>query len=277
MIPTVATSAEAAKVRREKRLQELVDQETRRRRVEAVLPWAIAIGALVLWEVVCIGLKVPVFVLPPPSAVFASIVKWWPQLLSNAGQTLMTTLAGFALAIVVGVILGVIVGSYRTLYKGVYPLLIGFESIPKVAVVPLLVIWFGIGTVPAIITSFLIAFFPIMVNVSAGIASVETELRDVLRSLGASTFDIVMKVGIPRALPYFFASLKVAMTVSFVGSIIAETVGSNNGIGHLIIVAGSRFDVPLMFAGLIVTSAMGVVMYAIALLVERRALAWARD
>jgi len=241
------------------------------------MPWVIAVGGLTLWEIVCIAFKVPVFILPPPTAVFASILKWWPQLLSNAGQTLMTTLIGFVLAIVVGVVLGVVVGSYRTVYKGVYPLLIGFESIPKVAVVPLLVIWFGIGTVPAIITSFLIAFFPIMVNVSTGIASVENELRDVLRSLGASTYDIVMKVGIPRALPYFFASLKVAMTVSFVGSIIAETVGSNNGIGHLIIVAGSRFDVPLMFAGLIVTSAMGVMMYAIALAIERRALAWARD
>ena len=267
----------AAKERREKRLRELVAQEERRRRLEFVLPWIIAIVALLLWEAVCAAFKIPVFVLPPPSAIYASILKWWPQLLSNAGQTLMTTTMGFALAVVVGSALGIVVGSFRTVYKGVYPLLIGFESIPKVAVVPLLVIWFGIGTIPAVITSFLIAFFPIMVNVSTGIAAVEVELRDVLRSLGASTFDIVRKVGIPRALPYFFASLKVAMTVSFVGSIIAETVGANSGIGHLIIVASSRFDIPLMFAGLVVTSAMGVFMYSIALLVERHALAWARD
>ena len=189
----------AAKERREKRLRELVAQEERRRRLEFVLPWIIAIVALLLWEAVCAAFKIPVFVLPPPSAIYASILKWWPQLLSNAGQTLMTTTMGFALAVVVGSALGIVVGSFRTVYKGVYPLLIGFESIPKVAVVPLLVIWFGIGTIPAVITSFLIAFFPIMVNVSTGIAAVEVELRDVLRSLGASTFDIVRKVGIPRA------------------------------------------------------------------------------
>jgi NitT/TauT family transport system permease protein len=153
--------------------------------------------------------------------------------------------------------------------------LIGFNSIPKVAVVPILVIWFGIGTIPAIITAFLISFFPILVNVATGIATVEPELRDVLRALGARQRDIILKVGIPRAMPYFFASLKIAITVAFVGSIIAETVASNKGIGHLMGVASSRFEVPLVFAGLMVTAIMGVAMYAVANFVERRMTGWA--
>jgi NitT/TauT family transport system permease protein len=152
--------------------------------------------------------------------------------------------------------------------------MIGFNSIPKVAVVPILVIWFGIGTVPAIITAFLISFFPILVNVATGIATVEPELKDVLRALGASKRDIIVKVGIPRSLPYFFASLKIAITVAFVGSIIAETVASNKGIGHLMIVASSRFEVPLVFAGLLVTAIMGVIMYVVAIAVEKRMTGW---
>jgi len=182
---------------------------------------------------------------------------------------------GFFLANLLGLTLGVIVGSSALVYHGLYPLLIAFNSIPKVAVVPILVIWFGIGTLPAVITSFLISFFPITVNVAAGIATVEPELRDVLRALGAHPLVIVRKVGLPRSMPYYFASLKLAITSSFLGSILAETVAGQSGIGHLMIVASARFEVPLVFAGLIVTAVMSVTMYTIATLIETRTIAWA--
>src|SRR5436190_8118078 len=123
----------------------------------------------------------------------------------------MTTAIGFFIAVVFGLLSGVAVGSSTIVYDGFYPALIGFNSIPKVAVIPILVIWFGIGTVPAIVTAFLISFFPILVNVAAGIATVEPELMDVLRALGAKPWQIVQKVGLPRSMPYFFASLKVAI------------------------------------------------------------------
>ena len=247
----------------------------RRRRLRRLAPWLVGAGVLLLWEAACAAFAIPVFILPAPTAVAVSIAKWSEPLLANAAQTLTTTLYGFAVAVVVGMTMGVIIGSSRLVYHGLYPLIIAFECIPKVAVVPLLVIWFGIGTVPAVVTSFLMAFFPIMVNVSQGIATVEPELRDVLRSLGARPVDIVLKVGIPRSLPYFFASLKVAITVAFVGSIVSETVGANSGIGHLIMLASSRFDVPLVFAGLLVTAAMGVAMYALSSTVEGRMTGWA--
>ena len=257
------------------RYQAMAQAAARRKRLQAWLPWLVALGVLLLWEVICRAFKIPAFVLPPPSAVAASMIKWWSPLMMNAGQTLMTTMAGFAIAVVVGLVLGVALGSSTMVYHGLYPLIIAFESVPKVAIVPILVLWFGIGTTPAIITSFLIAFFPIAVNVSTGIATVEPELRDVLRALGAKPLDIVKKIGIPRAMPYFFASLKIAITFAFVGSIVSETVGANKGIGHLIMLASSRFDVPLVFAGLIVTSVMGVSMYVLARLVENRVTGWA--
>jgi NitT/TauT family transport system permease protein len=258
-----------------RRIEAMVIAARRRRRLEAWLPWLIIAGTFLVWEIVVRAFDIPQFILPAPTDIAASMVKWWKPLLDNAGQTLMTTLIGFALGVAFGLALGVAIGSSTLLYKGLYPLLIAFNSVPKVAVVPILVIWFGIGTVPAVITAFLISFFPIVVNVATGIATVEPELRDVLRALGAKPLDIIRKVGLPRAMPYFFASLKVAITVAFVGSIIAETVAANKGIGHLMILASSRFDVPLVFAGLMVTGVMGVLMYAVAARIEERTTGWA--
>jgi NitT/TauT family transport system permease protein len=172
--------------------------------------------------------------------------------------------------------LGVAIGSSRFIYRGLYPVLVAFNSIPKVAVVPVFVIWFGTGTVPAVLTAFLVSFFPIAVNVATGLATIEPELLDVMRSLGAKKRKILTKVGLPRAMPYFFASLKVAITLAFVGTIISETVASNKGIGYLMMAATSNFDTPLVFAGLIVIAVMGIVMYAIFAAIEDRMTFWAK-
>jgi NitT/TauT family transport system permease protein len=259
-----APSAEAAPGRRYTRKQ-----------LERALPWLVILGFLIVWELAVLVFQIKPFVLPAPTRVFASMVEWAPQILDNALQTLMTTVAGFAIAVAFGLVGGVLIGSSQLVYNGFYPLLIGFNAIPKVAIVPILVIWFGIGTVPAIITAFMISFFPILVNVATGIATVEPELKDVLRALGASNRQIIMKVGLPRAMPYFFASLKVAITVAFVGSIMSETVASNTGIGALMMTASSRLEVPLVFAGLIVTAVMGILLYLVADAIERRVIGWA--
>jgi NitT/TauT family transport system permease protein len=243
--------------------------------VRQALPWFVIIAMFVFWELFVRAFQIQQFVLPAPSAIFESLWQWRVPILENSWQTLMTTLVGFAFAIVIGGIGGIALGSSAVVYNGFYPALIAFNSVPKVAVIPVLVIWFGIGTVPAIITAFLLSFFPILVNVATGIATVEPELQDVLRALGASKRQVIMKVGLPRAMPYFFASLKIAMTVAFVGSIVAETVAANAGIGHLMLVASSRFEVPLAFAGLIVTGLMGVGMYVICVAIERRMTGWA--
>ncbi len=247
----------------------------RRRTQRRVLPWIVIIALFVLWELVVRAFAIEQFVLPAPSAIFASGWQWrWP-ILDNAWQTFMTTAIGFFIAVVFGLISGIAIGSSTIVYDGFYPALIGFNTIPKVAVIPILVIWFGVGTVPAVITAFLLSFFPILVNVATGIATVEPELQDVLRALGATRWQVIQKIGLPRSMPYFFASLKVAITVAFVGSIVAETVAANKGIGNLMLVASSRFEVPLAFAGLLVTSVMGIGMYLVAELIERQMTGWA--
>jgi NitT/TauT family transport system permease protein len=239
-----------------------------------LLPWLVILAIFVLWELIVRGFGIPQFVVPAPSAIVAAGWKFKTGILDNSLQTLMTTLIGFALAVAFGLVTGVMIGSSALIYDAFYPALIGFNAIPKVAIVPVLVIWFGIGTIPAILTAFLISFFPILVNVATGIATMEPELRDVLRALGASRVQIIRKVGLPRAMPYFFASLKIAMPVAFVGSILAETVAANKGIGSLMLVASARFDVALAFAALLVTGLMGMAFYWIANTLERRVTGW---
>ena len=245
------------------------------RRIEILAPWLFTIGLFVIWEVICKGFNVASIILPAPSEIWAAALRYWSPLLKNSMVTLWTTLAGFLLAVGFGLLLGLFVGWSRTIYRGLYPVMIGFNSIPKVAVVPILVMWFGIGEVPAILTAFLISFFPVVVNVATGLATIEPELEDVLRALGASKLDVMRKVGIPRAMPYFFGSLKVAITLAFVGAVVSETIAANAGLGHLMTQAGSNFQMPLVFAGLLALAIEGIGMYAVTAWLEGRMTGWA--
>ena len=246
-----------------------------RRRLEAWSPWILLALILVLWEGICRGFEVSDFIFPAPTAIAASLWQYAGPIAGHALQTFWTTMAGFVLGVVVGVLLGFLVGSSRLMYRALYPLMVGFNSIPKAAFVPVLVVWFGIGTIPAILTAFVICFFPITVNVATGLATLEPELEDVLRALGASKLDIMRKVGIPRSLPYFFGSLKVAITLAFVGAVVSETVGANKGIGKLMLDAQAAFQVPIVFAGLLVLAVLGIVLYAATALIEARFTGWA--
>jgi NitT/TauT family transport system permease protein len=243
---------------------------------QQVLPPAIFTVALFLgWEVICRGFNIPPTILPAPSNVFGALWEYRDPIIDNSWVTLWTTLVGFALATVFGMLLGIVVGWHKSVYSAIYPVLVGFNSIPKVAVVPVLILWFGLGEVPAIITAFLISFFPIVVNVATGLATTEPELEDVLRALGASKLDIMRKVGIPRSLPYFFGSLKVAITLAFVGAVVSETVGANKGIGKLMLDAQAAFQVNIVFAGLLVLAFLGIVLYAATAVIEKRFTGWA--
>lgn len=242
----------------------------------ALAPYVFTVAFFLLWEAACRAFSISSFVLPPPSTVFAALVQYrWP-LFTNALHTLWMTTAGFGLSIVVGLALGLLVGSSRLLYAGLNPVLVGFNSIPKVAVVPILVIWFGVGWLPPVLTAFVISFFPIVVNVATGLATIEPETEDVLKALGASRMDIMLKVGIPRALPYFFGALKVSITLAYVGSVIGEQNASNLGIGNLITRASADFNVPLIFAALVVLAILGVLLVVIVDYLEARTTGWAR-
>jgi NitT/TauT family transport system permease protein len=239
------------------------------------MPYLAMAVLLALWELACIVFDVPEIILPRPTKVFAVFVQRIDILIAFCWDTLWTTVLGFLIAIAGGMLLGVLIGASPLVYSGLYPLLIAFNAVPKVAIVPILMIWVGVGALPAVITAFVISFFPIVVNVATGLATIEPEMIDVLRSLGASRLEILRKVGIPRAMPYLFASLKVAITLAFIGSVISETVGGNRGIGFLMLSAGARNDAPTTFAGLFAIAIMGVAMYAICALVEKRMTRWA--
>ena len=246
-----------------------------RRDLEKWSSWIVLAAILILWEVICRAFKVSDFIFPAPSGIVASLRQYAGPITGHALQTFWSTMAGFVLGVTVGVLLGFLVGSSRLMYTALYPLMVGFNSIPKSAFVPILVVWFGIGTVPAILTAFVICFFPITVNVATGLATIEPELEDVLRALGASRMDVLIKVGLPRSMPFFFASLKVAITLAFVGSVVSETIAANEGIGYLMMSAGSQMRMPLVFAGLIVISVMAMAMYAVFAALERRMTGWA--
>jgi len=243
--------------------------------IRVLSPALFTVALFVSWQLLCRGLAVPLTILPAPSDVFAALWQYRAPIAENSFVTLWTTLAGFLIATAFGLALGIAVGWHRALYAGVYPVLVGFNSIPKVAVVPVLILWFGIGEVPAVLTAFLISFFPIVVNVATGLATAEPELEDVLRALGASKLDIMRKVGIPRSLPYFFGSLKVAITLAFVGAVVSETVGANKGLGKLMLDAQASFQVPIVFAGLLVLAVLGIGLYAATAAIEARFTRWA--
>ena len=239
-------------------------------------PWLYTAIMFLLWEAVVRLFNIPEFFLPPPTAIAQAIVEFWGPIYRHSLYTLSTTLIGFAMAVGFGLLLGLVVGWSRSIYAGLYPLMIGFNAIPKVAVVPILVLWFGIGFIPAVLTAFLISFFPIVVNVATGLATIEPELEDVLKALGASKLDIMRKVGIPRTMPYFFGSLKIAITLAFVGSVISESIASNYGIGNLMLQAQAQFQVPLIFAGLVALAVEGIVMYWLMAMLEARTTGWAQ-
>ena len=238
-------------------------------------PLGFTIALFAFWQIICKLFDVPLTILPAPSDIFAALWQYRVPIIDNSWVTLWTTLVGFALATIFGLLIGIAVGWHKNIYSAIYPVLVGFNSVPKVAVVPVLILWFGLGEVPAIITAFLISFFPIVVNVATGLATTNPELEDVMRALGASKLDIMRKVGIPGSLPYFFGSLKVAITLAFVGAVVSETVGANKGIGKLMLDAQAAFPVQIVFAGLLVLAFLGIVLYAATAIIEKRFTGWA--
>jgi NitT/TauT family transport system permease protein len=238
-------------------------------------PWILLVAIVLLWQGICSFFEVSEFIFPSPTRIASQFWEFKTIIAAHAWRTFWVTMTGFGIAIVVGVLLGFVIGSSRLAYAAVYPLMTGFNALPKAAFVPILVVWFGIGVGPAILTAFLISFFPIMVNIATGLATLEPELEDVLRVLGAKRWDVLIKVGLPRSLPYFYASLKVAITLAFVGTTVSEMTAANEGIGYLLISAGSAMQMGLAFAGLLVVGAMAMVMYEIFSVLERRTTGWA--
>lgn len=246
-----------------------------KKQLELWSPWILLISVLAVWQLICSAFNVSEFIFPSPWRISKQFWEFKGIIGAHAWRTYWVTMAGFGIAIVVGVLMGFIIGSSRLAYAAVYPLMTAFNALPKAAFVPILVVWFGIGAGPAILTAFLISFFPIMVNIATGLATLEPELEDVLRVLGARRWDVLVKVGLPRSMPYFYGSLKVAITLAFVGTTVSEMTAANDGIGYLLISAGSAMQMGLAFAGLVVVGAMAMLMYELFSAVERHTTGWA--
>jgi NitT/TauT family transport system permease protein len=245
------------------------------RSLQRAAPFLLLAMLVALWQLVCSVFAIPEFIFPSPLLIAQALGEFTGPIALAAWQTFWVTLVGFALSIVVGVLLGLLVGSTRFAYAAVFPLLVAFNAVPKAAIVPILVVWFGIGLGPGILTAFLISFFPITVNMATGLATLEPELEDVLRVLGARRRDVLLKVGLPRSLPYFYASLKVSITLAFVGTVLAEMTAGDAGIGYLMQTAGSQQRLALAFAGLVVIGAMAMAMYELFSTIEKHTTAWA--
>ena len=244
-------------------------------RLERWAPWMLLLCIVAVWQALCSAFQVSEYIFPSPARIAAQIAEFHAEILRHAWRTLWVTLLGFGIAIVVGVLLGFLIGSSRLAYAAIYPLMTAFNALPKAAFIPILVVWFGIGVGPAVLTAFLISFFPITVNIATGLATLEPELEDVLRVLGARRWDVLVKVGLPRSMPYFYASLKVSITLAFVGTTVSEMTAANEGIGYLLVSAGSSMQMGLAFGGLVVVGAMAMAMYELFAFVERRTTAWA--
>lgn len=229
---------------------------------------------LLVWEAgVRLG-NVPVYLLPPPSSVLIRIVEDRELMIYNAAVTMIAVIVGFVLAIVISIPLAAVFAQYAWVERTVYPLLVASQTIPKVALAPLMVVWFGFGLMPKVLVTFLICFFPIVVDSLVGFRSLPKEVRWLAKSMGVSRWNLFAKFQVPAALPNIFAGIKVASTLAVVGAVVGEFVAADSGLGYQLIVANGLLDVELSIAILIVLSVLGIILFGIVDLCERMALPW---
>jgi NitT/TauT family transport system permease protein len=242
-----------------------------------LLPSLTMLGLLVVWEVVARLASVPAFILPLPSSVAVTALEWKRHLPGHFAVTLYETLVGFALSIAVGIPVAVLIISSRLLSDTIYPLLLVLQSVPKVAVAPLLLVWVGYGELPKILVVFLVCFFPIVISTAAGLTAAPPEMLDLVRALSASRLQTLVKVRFPYAMPQIFVGLKVAITLAVIGSVIGEFVGAEQGLGYLIMASSAQVNTALAFASMILLSVMSIVLFYLIEWLERWLLPWARE
>ena len=227
-----------------------------------------------LWDLTIRVFRIPPYLIPSPWSVVQQLVAEWPKLWREALVTTWATLGGFGLSILFGIPMALAIAYSRTIESFVYPLLVFSQSVPKVAIAPLFVVWFGFGIFPKIVCAFMLGFFPIVVSTVMGFKSVEPDMIDLARSMKASKLATFARIRFPQALPSIFSGLKVSVTLAVVGAVVGEFVGSNSGIGYLLQIANGNFDLPLMFAALTVLSAIGVLLFVAIDVVERVMIPW---
>jgi NitT/TauT family transport system permease protein len=229
---------------------------------------------VVVWDLAIRIFQIPPYQVPAPKDVVITLWQEWPMLLEQSVPTTVATIEGFLLSAAFGIPVAMMIAGSRTVESYVYPLLVFSQSIPKIAVAPLFVVWFGFGMLPKVLSAFLLGFFPVVVSSVQGFKSVEPDMLDLARAMEASRLQTFRMVSLPHALPAIFAGLKVSITLAVVGAVVGEFVGSNSGIGFVLQRSIGTFELPTMFAALVVLALIGVILFWILDVIERLAIPW---
>ena len=235
---------------------------------------AVYLAIVVIWEIGVRAFALPAWILPAPSAIWADAVLWAPELFLNSLVTLRETVVGFVLALLLSLPIAVAIAFSGRARRIVYPIVLALQSVPKVAIAPLITLWFGINEWPKIVIVILVCFFPILVNVVAGLESAPRGMLDLMRSLRASEVTIYRRLRIPAALPHLFTGCKVAITFAVIGAVIGEFVAAQEGLGYLILMSTSQSRTPLAFAAIILLTLISIVLFGVIELLERRVVRW---
>jgi NitT/TauT family transport system permease protein len=227
---------------------------------------------LVAWEAAADFFKIETYLFPAPSAILAACRDNAALLIRESWVTTVEIMLGYLLSIAVGIPLALGIFHWPVFAKSVYPLMISTQAMPKVAIAPLFVVWFGFGLLPKVLIAFLIAFFPIVINTVMGLSLIEPEKIFLARSMGLSSFGTFRLIRLPNALPSIFAGLKISITLAVVGAVVGEFVGGDAGLGYQLMIANGNLNTPLLFAGVLALTVLGLALFGVVELVERLAM-----
>ena len=242
---------------------------------KGVIPAAfLALLALVIWQLVVIAADVPAYIVPSPTEIVRELIAEGSSLLADLGWTMLEAVAGFLIGSGIAFVTAIVFVHVRIVERAAFPWAIVLQTIPIVAIAPLLTIWFGYTLVPKVVIAAIICFFPVLVNTTRGLRSVSSQAMELMSVLSARKASIFWRLRLPSSLPYVFAGLRVAATLSVIGSIVAEFTGADRGIGFVIVQASYRIDTRLMFAAITLSSMAGILFFHLIGWMERATLRW---
>ena len=244
------------------------------RLITRLTPFVGIVVFLLVWEIGVRVTKAPAYLIPTPSVIFQTFIAEFPRLAFHGWVTLYEMLLGYALAVVVAIPLAIAITSSDRFDRFAMPTLLFFQVVPKVAVAPLFLVWFGVGVLPKVLVAFLISFFPIVIDAAVGLRSMSTEMRDLARSMGATRLQVFARFRLPTSLPYLFSGLKVAATLAVAGAVVGEFVGADKGLGYLLLVTNSNLETALMFATLFALTIIGLLFFYAVELLEALLIPW---
>lgn len=239
-----------------------------------VMPFVGILVFLTIWQILVVVLDLPSYLLPSPIEIVQTSIDQIDTLLHNSWITAYEMILGYIMAILIAVPLAIAITSSKTFDQFIMPILLFFQTVPKIAIAPLFLIWFGVGTFPKVLVAFLISFFPIIIDTAVGLRSVSAEMIDLARSMGATNMQIFTRFRLPTSLPYLFSGLKVAATLAVVGAVVGEFVGADRGLGYMLLVTNSNLQTALMFGTIAALTIQGLILFYAIQLLEHFLIPW---